>query len=61
MRTGNCAAIARLAAGGVGARPSDPRIAKRIAWVAPRLDERPKPMNLAASVGLLREHAILER
>jgi AraC-like DNA-binding protein len=44
--------IARLAAKGVGAHPSDPRIAKVMAWVAPRLDEAVSLSDAATFIGL---------
>jgi AraC family transcriptional regulator len=42
--------IARLAA--KGAHPSDPRVAKLIAWVAPRLDEAVSLSDAATFIGL---------
>jgi len=44
--------IARLAARAVGAHPSDPRIAKLLAWVALRLDEAVSLSDAAAFIGL---------
>jgi AraC family transcriptional regulator len=44
--------IARLSAKGARAHPADPRIAKLIAWVAPRLDESVRLSDAATFIGL---------